>query len=85
MTIAICFASDITTTRLPHPEAPAADLLTCSEAGVTDAADHAREQAARWKRIARAIGRHPSARGYRLAVSRAGVWTLRAQRLSVVG
>lgn len=62
-----------------HPRYGGPDLLTCSD-GVTDAADHAREQADRWTRIARRIGRRPNARGYRLAVSRIGVWTLRARR-----
>lgn len=68
------------TARHPHPAAPSPAMLVCSEAGVMDAADHATEQAARWTRIARAIGRRPDARGYRLAVSRAGIWTLRARR-----
>lgn len=54
-------------------------LLTCSDSGdVSDAADYAAEQTARWLHIAHQIGRTPSSRGYRLAVSRAGTWTLRA-------
>lgn len=54
--------------------------LYCSEEGVMDAADHAREQSARWVRIARSLRRRPLGRGYRLAVSRSGVWALRAVR-----
>lgn len=71
---------DIVTARCPHPRHGGPDLLTCADNGVTDAADHAREQADRWTRIACRIGRRPDARGYRLAVSRAGIWTLRARR-----
>lgn len=54
-------------------------LLACSDDGVTDALDYATDQASRWLHIARQIQRTPAARGYRIAVSRAGTWTLRAE------
>lgn len=54
--------------------------LYCGEDGVTDAADYAAEQSARWAKIARSLRRRPLGRGYRLAVSRSGVWALRAAR-----
>ena len=58
-----------------------ADLAMGDDGIVSERAELCMEQSARWLRIAaqcaRTIGKE---RGYRLAVSRAGVWALRARR-----